>query len=535
MPVHPWSAESGPRLRNEVLAGRYRLDALLGRGGAADVHEGFDLRLERPVAVKVFRTAGEARPEEERFSEEAFLQARLQHPGLVTVYDSGREEGTPFLVMELIKGPTLRARISGEGGGALSPAEVGVLGAALARALAHVHAAGVVHCDVKPSNILIDETGAPHLADFGIARPADDTVRTAPGVLTGTAAYLAPEQVMGREVGPAADVYALGLTLLECLKGELEYAGAPLEAAIARLHRPPVVPAFLDGGPARLLTAMTAQDERERPDAHTCAEALAAMSEEGALGGLPAGASGAHPAGGAPAPVFPVHSGSFGPSGASGVSRPSGPSGVSGVPGPSVSSGVFAPVGTAAAAYEAPAVRRRDRRTLVTVGAALTTLLGVALTGSIGGLPGHGTDAAPGAVAGHEPAGPAAEPSGTPSAPSDAEARPGPGAPLPQDPQDPQDPRDSPVPQERTLSSVRGVSSVPSASAREGDAARDRVAAASARTGPEPRVGPGKHEAPTRTEKSEQLVGFEKPVERGKPEEPGTRGAHEPGKPEERG
>ncbi|NKQ23557.1 serine/threonine-protein kinase [Streptomyces galbus] len=263
-----WSSE-------RVLAGRYRLDALIGSGGAADVHRGFDDRLKRPVAVKIFRT-GTDLDMEERFHNEALILARLHHPGLVTVYDAGRHQGTAFLVMQLIEGPTLKDRIAA---GPLSPAETVALGAGLAEALDHAHAAGIVHRDVKPSNIILDPSGRPHLTDFGISRLLDSTSRTATGALIGTAAYLAPEQVLGRQVGPAADVYALGLVLLECLTSRLEYDGVPLESAIARLHREPVLPADLPDELASLIREMTCLDERDRPSAHACARRLADLAD----------------------------------------------------------------------------------------------------------------------------------------------------------------------------------------------------------------------------------------------------------------
>ncbi|MEU6549166.1 serine/threonine-protein kinase [Streptomyces sp. NPDC046915] len=394
MPVRPWSAGPESPLRGAMLAGRYRLGALLGRGGAADVHEAFDLQLRRPVAVKVFRAGTDAQTEE-RFAEEALLLARLEHPGLVTVHDFGRDRGRPFLVMQLLKGATLRTRIAA---GMLPRAHVCALGAALAEALAHVHAAGVVHRDVKPSNILMDEAGAPHLTDFGISRLIDATAHTADGALVGTAAYLAPEQVTGREVGPAADVYALGLTLLECLKGRLEYDGAPLEAAIARLHRAPVIPASLDGELSRLLTVMTAQEARERPEAAVCAEALTALSGSRAM--LSAGAYGT---GRADAPAYSVDP---------------------------------EPLRTVAAPRQVPAARRRGRRNLATAGAALTTLLGVALTGSIVGLPGSGGGTASGAD-GHGPTTRTTEPSGAPSTPAHGPTRPAPRTPAVRSAQDP--------------------------------------------------------------------------------------------------
>ncbi|GAA2941381.1 serine/threonine-protein kinase [Streptomyces flavovirens] len=201
MKVPQWSVRPPTRpefrLTTRVLADRYRLGDVLGRGGAADVYEGLDLRMRRPVAIKVVRPESGLRTEE-RFHDEGRLLAQLQHPGLVAVYDSGEEDGCPYLVMQLIKGATLRRRIAAA---RMTPAEVGRAGAALASALAHVHAAGVVHRDVKPSNILMDETGRPHLTDFGISKLLDAAARTATGPLVGTAAYLAPEQVRGRGAG----------------------------------------------------------------------------------------------------------------------------------------------------------------------------------------------------------------------------------------------------------------------------------------------------------------------------------------------
>jgi serine/threonine protein kinase len=269
------SALALSRRSAHVLAGRYRLDAVIGSGGAGDVHRGFDLRLKRPVAVKLFRVGADMAMEE-RFHNEAVILARLKHPGIVTVYDAGRHNGRAFLVMQLIEGPTLKDRICAA---ALTPGETAALGADLARALAHAHEAGIVHRDVKPSNIILDASGHPHLTDFGISRLLDATTRTSTGELIGTAAYLSPEQVLGQWVGPPADVYALGLVLLECITGRLEYDGGPLEAAIARLHRRPELPGSLPHELAALLRDMTALDAPDRPSAHDCARTLTALTD----------------------------------------------------------------------------------------------------------------------------------------------------------------------------------------------------------------------------------------------------------------
>jgi serine/threonine protein kinase len=214
---------------------------------------------------------------EEHSRDEAVLLARLHHPGLVTVYDFGRHDGRAYLVMQLVEGETLRARSAA---GPMAPRRVTDLGAQLSRTLAHVHAAGIMHRDVKPSNVILDAGGRPYLTDFGISRPVDATGNTAPGALIGTAAYLSPEQVMGRRVEQPADVYALGLTLLECLTGRIEYGGGPLQAAVARLRRPPNIPPGLPEVLESLLRDMTAVEPAHRPEAWRCADLLAVARDD---------------------------------------------------------------------------------------------------------------------------------------------------------------------------------------------------------------------------------------------------------------
>ena len=141
------------------------------------------------------------------------------------------------------------------------------IGARLADALAHVHSNGIIHRDLKPANVLLGTDGRPRLADFGIARALDGTAVTGTGYVVGTAAYLAPEQVRGEWVGPAADVYALGLVLLEALTGRREYPGALVESATARLHRPPNIPDSLPSDLRTTLFAMTALEPAVRPTA----------------------------------------------------------------------------------------------------------------------------------------------------------------------------------------------------------------------------------------------------------------------------
>ena len=259
-----------------VLGGRYRLEGLLGAGGMADVHRALDLRLNRPVAVKLFRP-GTDPDGERRFAEEARTLAGLRHPGLVAVHDYAVERGRADLVMELVDGPTLAQELTREPYDAESATRVGL---ELARVLAYVHGEGVVHRDVKPSNVLVDHDGRMRLADFGIARLAGSSGMTSADLDVGTPAYLAPEQVRGEPAGPPADVYALGLLLLEALSGRKVYEGDGWAAAERRLdHRPPV-PADLPEPLRSTLRAMTDPDPERRPDARRVAGLLSAPAAE---------------------------------------------------------------------------------------------------------------------------------------------------------------------------------------------------------------------------------------------------------------
>jgi serine/threonine protein kinase len=252
-----------------LACGRYVLGPRLGDGGTSDVYRAEDTVLRRPVAVKLFRACAD-RTAERRFEAEARLLAPLTHPALVTVYDTGVQDGRPFLVLQLLDGPTLQDRLAD---GRLAPDETVAIGARLASALTYIHERGIVHRDVKPSNILHDGENA-YLADFGTSRMDDSAHLTATGLAVGTAAYMAPEQVQGLEIGPAADVYSLGLVLLECATGRREYPGSAAEAAIARLSRPPLVPTSISAPLPSLLAAMTRDDPSQRPPARTCAAVL---------------------------------------------------------------------------------------------------------------------------------------------------------------------------------------------------------------------------------------------------------------------
>jgi len=254
-----------------LFAGRYELGQLLG-GGTADVYLGTDTRLRRPVVVKIARSGPEIE-DVDRFDNEMRLLAGLHDPGLVTLYDAGTVDGRAYLVMQYVPGGTLGERLHREG--ALPADEVSRIGTTLAEALAYLHEHQVIHRDIKPGNVLIDQEGTVRLGDFGIARTVDAARVTATGLVIGTPAYLSPEQARGEPATPASDLYALGLVLLECLTGRREYVGAPLEVAVARLHRPPSVPQDLPDPWPGLLSGLTAGDPAVRPGARQVADVLA--------------------------------------------------------------------------------------------------------------------------------------------------------------------------------------------------------------------------------------------------------------------
>src|SRR4051795_12205552 len=265
----PWNPEDEERL----LDGRYRLGDRLGSGAVAEVFRAMDERLARAVAVKLFR--GDAAEELQRHEAEMRTLAQLDHPSLVTVYDAGDANGQPYLVMQLVEGDTLADELRR---GPIGLDRAARYGAALADALEYVHAQGFVHRDVKPANVLVADDGRVHLADFGIARLVDSAHVTRTGEVLGTPAYFAPEQVSGEPVGPAADIYALGVMLLECLTGRRPFEGTAMEVAMARLSRDPEVPATLPSGWRTLLPAMTARVPAQRPTAGQVADALRAIA-----------------------------------------------------------------------------------------------------------------------------------------------------------------------------------------------------------------------------------------------------------------
>jgi serine/threonine protein kinase len=266
-----------------LLAGRFRVCGLLGRGGMATVYLAEDETLGRSVAVKVFRRDLADGDDLKRQQDEIQLLATLNHPGLVTLFDASTDEaGNAFLVMELVDGTDLHTRLRD---GPLAPALVARIGRTLADALVYVHAKGVIHRDIKPGNILLPRPDADHsgpeakLADFGIARIVDGARLTATGKILGTATYFSPEQALGDPLTPASDIYSVGLVLLECLTGERAFAGSAVESMMARLSKDPEVPAELGDSWAGLLRGMTHRTPDARPTARDVSGVLARLAD----------------------------------------------------------------------------------------------------------------------------------------------------------------------------------------------------------------------------------------------------------------
>jgi hypothetical protein len=239
-------APPGWDVRGDTLPenfGRYRIRRLLGRGGMGSVYLAHDTELDRPVALKVPRfTAEEGSDVLERFRREARAAATLSHPGICSVYDVGVQDGIPFLTMAYVEGRTLAALL--KAGPPPAPRQAAALVRKLAGALAEAHRRGVIHRDLKPSNVMIAADGEPVLMDFGLARraAAADPALTREGQVLGTPAYMAPEQAAGEPVGPACDVYGLGVLLYELLTGQLPFKGEKLSELLARVLAAPPPP-----------------------------------------------------------------------------------------------------------------------------------------------------------------------------------------------------------------------------------------------------------------------------------------------------
>ncbi|MEV8253232.1 serine/threonine-protein kinase [Rhodoglobus sp. NPDC076762] len=284
------SSRSDDELINTVVGGRYRISALIGRGGMASVYRAQDESLPREVALKLM-LPGMTNPDEMRRQRtEVETLAALNHHALVTLFDAVTETAEAkdrvFLVMEFVDGPDLREAMTAP----LPSPVVAHLGADIAEALHYMHGRGIVHRDVKPANILLATSEIPgrqyhsKLADFGIARLVDGAKMTSTGTIIGSASYLSPEQARGSEAEGPSDVYSLGLVLLEALTGQSAFPGSAVETIGARLNTSPWVPDSLGEQWAELLASMTALSAEQRPLPMDVAVALRELASSPAAG-----------------------------------------------------------------------------------------------------------------------------------------------------------------------------------------------------------------------------------------------------------
>ena len=323
-----------------MLAGRYEATQLLGRGAMGEVWLARDTMLGRPVAIKRILTGPAATDPtlSERMMREARLAATLQHPHVVAVYDVIHEDGVPNLVMEYVQGETSADRVARTG--RLAPTEAAGLMAGICDALAHAHAAGILHRDVKPANVLVDARARAKLADFGIARAggSGDTALTGTGQFIGTVQYLAPEIALGQPATPATDMYAVGATLYALVEGRspLDTGSQADEATAAQLLRlvstPPLQPQY--AGPLTdLLGRLLAKTPEHRPDAATTAAWLAGIAAgqvpgtagvggSGHVAGTTGAAGAAGMAGAAGGPAAGAGAGTVGAAGMAGAGMP---------------------------------------------------------------------------------------------------------------------------------------------------------------------------------------------------------------------
>jgi beta-lactam-binding protein with PASTA domain len=259
-----------------TIDGRYQIVARIAAGGMGEVYRAHDPVLDREVALKILHPSlADDRGFIDRFRREARSAAMLGHPNIVAVHDWGETRDTYFMIMEFVRGPNLRALLMREG--ALEPGQAVEVTDAILAALGHAHAQGIVHRDIKPENVMIRASdGVPKVADFGLARAfADARVSQAPGTVTGTVQYLAPEQIEGEQADPRTDLYATGIVLYELLTGQVPFIGET-SVGIAYKHlrervpppstANPVVPVALD---RVVLNATARERDRRTADART--------------------------------------------------------------------------------------------------------------------------------------------------------------------------------------------------------------------------------------------------------------------------
>jgi hypothetical protein len=278
-----------PNNATRRVADRYELGSELGHGGMGVVWRATDTLLAREVAVKEVDLprgldADQRTSMRARVSREARAAARLSHPGVVTVYDIAQDGGRDYIVMELVAAPTLDDVVQGDG--PLTPERAASLGLGLLATLAAAHRAGIVHRDLKPKNVMVREDGTTKLADFGIASLQGDPRLTATGLVVGSPAYMAPEQVEGEPVGPAADLWALGATLWFAVEGEPPFGGGEFQTLSAIVAGEPRRPRRL-GPLAPVLERLLTKDPARRPTPDELRPLLERVAAGGRVGRAP--------------------------------------------------------------------------------------------------------------------------------------------------------------------------------------------------------------------------------------------------------
>ena len=275
-----------------ALESRYAIEREIGHGGMAVVYLARDDELDRPVAIKVL--AGHLADDpvfRDRFVREARLAAGLSHPNVVQIYDAGEDDGTPYIVMEYVDGRSLADELDLEE--RLDPPRVVDLGVQVCAGLEHAHAAGLVHRDIKPGNLLLGEGTTVKIADFGIARAAETTRLTQMGSVLGTAAYLSPEQALGEEVTAAADIYSFGCDLYESLTGRTPYVFDTLAELAVKHQQEPIRPVrelrpeIPEGLEAVVMRSLARNPEYRPPSAAVLAQELAGAAPDDVTRPLP--------------------------------------------------------------------------------------------------------------------------------------------------------------------------------------------------------------------------------------------------------
>jgi len=249
-------------MAGKIINKRYRIDRELGQGGMGTVYQGYDLLLDRVVAVKVLTSSKLGTEGKNRLLDEARAVAKLNHPNIVSVYDAGQADGTPYVVMEYIEGDSLHDRPP------VDVAEITRIALQICAALEEAHVHGIVHRDLKPENVIITENNLVKLTDFGLARSLA-TRMSQEGTLTGTVFYISPEQALGKPLDGRTDLYALGIMLYEFTTGKLPFsADEPLAVIAQHIHELPALPSTVVPGISnaleKIILKLLAKDPEER-------------------------------------------------------------------------------------------------------------------------------------------------------------------------------------------------------------------------------------------------------------------------------